>query len=86
MLINIDKMKIDYYLLTESKPESDLLDFCDENNYDYGEVYAYLADKFAPDYCRGCKFNCFVSRNPYPCYPCNECSRLPRKDMYEGRI
>ena len=60
--------------------DSDIEDFCGENNAPFKDVYRFLGELSAPKECKGCKHIYFFSG----AYPCNGCSRAPHKDMYEA--
>ena len=70
-------------MLNEGKftTDSDIEDFADERNLDWGEVFDYLAVlEMAGTPCEGCRYIGFR----YSMYPCNTCSRRPDIiDRYE---
>ncbi len=73
------KKRLYEILSTGHCTDSDIMDFCDENNLDYGPVFHYLAVITAPEQCKGCKHVDFFSSMP----PCSSCSRAGT-DRYEA--
>ena len=62
--------------------DSDIRDFCEENNVSMREAYEYIADLRVPPCCKGCCNTAF-----YPnMYPCHSCSRIPRKDYFQVEV
>lgn len=66
-------------LLEKGCTDSDIEDFCAENNVSLKEAYRYTGELSAPKECKGCKYIYFFRG----AYPCIGCSRAPHKDMYE---
>lgn len=58
--------------------DSDIRDFCEENDVNMKEAYEFLAVLRVPPCCIGC---CNVAFYPNM-YPCHSCSRIPRKDYF----
>ena len=71
----LEELKI---LFERGCTDSDLIEFCEDNNLSVREVYHTVASWIVPECCNGCKYIEFYSGM----YPCNNCSR-PKKDMYE---
>lgn len=69
------------YLVGDFRTDSDIEDFADEKELDYGEVFHYL-DKLQTvgTICEGCKHIGFR----YSMHPCNSCTRRQgMSDRYE---
>lgn len=59
--------------------DSDIEDFCYENNLSQGEVFHYIAVMMAPEGCKRCKHVDMYSSMP----PCTSCCRAHTKDYFE---
>jgi hypothetical protein len=59
--------------------DSDIEDFCYENNLSQGEVFHYIAVMMAPEECKRCKHVDMFSSMP----PCTACCRAHTKDYFE---
>ena len=68
---------IDICTRPEGCTDSDIEEYCFEENIDTGEAFHFIHEYFAPEGCKGCKYVDFLCGM----YPCNDCVRIA-KDHY----
>lgn len=61
--------------------DSDIEDFCEDNNIEPCEAFLQVDIWDAPECCKECRNVCFYPNGS----PCSYCARPPRKDYFEKR-
>lgn len=77
-MTDIQKEKL-ISLIEKGCTDSDVEDFCDENNVSRREAFHFIAELTVPECCKGCKYIDLYPSMP----PCPSCSRA-KKDFYES--